>query len=266
MRGVTQEMLKYYIQNTNLKGKVLEIGGFKLSQCAINFFPPPRFEYYDLNLEKSDIENTIIGDITDAKMIEDNTFDIIFSSDVFEHIKQPWLAAKEIIRILKPGGIVITSTVWSWRNHPCPVDFWRFSPACLDYLFEGIETLESGFDLGARRNDSRGTWENGMDAVPVDEFGGWRENWGVYHIGAKMLPEEQKITPFKQAKWPKTQYVNKNVQGKLETIRQQERAFEKISLEKEVIRLREELEKYKKRDIIFRAKRKLKKIKKSFNF
>lgn len=35
---------------------------------------------------------------------EDNTFDIIITQDVFEHIFNPDLAAKEIMRVLKPGG------------------------------------------------------------------------------------------------------------------------------------------------------------------
>ena len=39
----------------------------------------------------------------------------------------PWLAAAEIARILKPGGLAITHTLFSWRNHPCPIDYWRFS-------------------------------------------------------------------------------------------------------------------------------------------
>jgi SAM-dependent methyltransferase len=37
----------------------------------------------------------------------DHTFDIFITQDVFEHIFNPELAAKEIMRVLKPGGIHI---------------------------------------------------------------------------------------------------------------------------------------------------------------
>jgi hypothetical protein len=36
---------------------------------------------------------------------EDNTFDLFITQDVFEHIFNPNLAAQEIMRVLKPGGV-----------------------------------------------------------------------------------------------------------------------------------------------------------------
>ena len=81
----------------------------------------------------------------------------MLSSDVFEHIDRPWLAAAEIARILKPGGVAITHTLFSWRSHPCPIDYWRFSQECLELLFGDLECLETGYDLSERRLTSRGS-------------------------------------------------------------------------------------------------------------
>ena len=80
----------------------------------------------------------------------------MFSSDVFEHIDRPWLAAQEIARILRPGGIAITHTLFSWRNHPCPIDYWRYSAECLEFLFGDLTCLEKGYDLSQRRDDQPG--------------------------------------------------------------------------------------------------------------
>lgn len=38
-----------------------------------------------------------------------NSFDLVISSDIFEHIRRPWLAFKEIRRVLKLGGFHIFS-------------------------------------------------------------------------------------------------------------------------------------------------------------
>ena len=199
MRRTTSEILDYYINQMSLSGKVLEIGGHKLSKCAIKCFPKDKFEYFDLNLKNSDITNTIIADITSCKdQISDESFDIVFSSDVFEHIKRPWLAAEEIHRILKPGGLAFTFTLWSWRNHPCPIDYWRFSPECLEFLFSNLTCLEKGYDLSQRRRNNMGFWGNGRDSVPIDFFGGWRENWACYHIGVKNKSLTQPPVQFKK--------------------------------------------------------------------
>ncbi|WP_295804605.1 bifunctional 2-polyprenyl-6-hydroxyphenol methylase/3-demethylubiquinol 3-O-methyltransferase UbiG [uncultured Corynebacterium sp.] len=43
----------------------------------------------------------------------DNTFDITYSSNVAEHIPNPWVMGEEMLRVTKPGGLVMVSyTVW----------------------------------------------------------------------------------------------------------------------------------------------------------
>lgn len=186
MRPSTKAILSHYTDHLDLSGDVLEIGGHRLANCLIDQFPEPRFRYHDLNIEASDIPNTIIADITDcAEQVPDASFDLVFSSDVFEHIDRPWRAAPEIARILKPGGIAVTHTLFSWRNHPCPIDYWRYSAECLEFLFADLVTLEKGYDLSQRRHDQPGFWASGADSVPVDQYGGWREHWSVFHVGRK---------------------------------------------------------------------------------
>ena len=85
------------------------------------------------------------------KLHKSESFDVILAVDVFEHLKEPWKAAKEIKRLLKPEGVVIIITVWSWRYHPVPVDYWRFSMIVLDFLFEGLTCIDKGFDISERR-------------------------------------------------------------------------------------------------------------------
>ncbi|WP_375000771.1 methyltransferase domain-containing protein [Aeromicrobium sp. CTD01-1L150] len=212
MRATTKALIRHYVDHLDLSGQVLEIGGHRLASCLIEEFPEPRFTYHDLNITASDIPNTIIADITGcADEIEDDRFDLIFSSDVFEHIDRPWLAAEEIARILKPGGIVVTHTLFSWRNHPCPIDYWRYSAECLEFLFADLTTLEKGYDLSQRRNNQAGFWESGRDSVPVDALGGWREHWSVWHVGRK--GDGPQVPRFKDSEHPQAQWLRMDTQG-----------------------------------------------------
>lgn len=50
----------------------------------------------------------------------DEAFDLTYSSNVLEHVVDPWLMAEEMVRVTKPGGLVFISyTVWygPWGGH-----------------------------------------------------------------------------------------------------------------------------------------------------
>jgi SAM-dependent methyltransferase len=159
-------------------GRILEIGGRQHPRGHI--FDPSKFSYQNLDLEVGN-SNTVVGDITNCPEIADGSYDIVISVDVFEHINRPWLAAAEISRIVRPGGLSYTSTLFSWRYHPCPIDYWRYTPDALDFLFADLTKLDSGFDLTERRRDVRK--KASTDPMPLDALGGWRENVRVFHAG-----------------------------------------------------------------------------------
>jgi SAM-dependent methyltransferase len=67
---------------------------------------------------------------------ESNTFDIIFSAQVIEHVKKPWRWLPELQRVCKPGGHVITINPVNWPYHEAPVDCWRIYPEGMKALYE----------------------------------------------------------------------------------------------------------------------------------
>ena len=44
-----------------------------------------------------------------ALTYEDNSFDLVLSSDIFEHVRRPFAGFQEVNRVLKPGGFHIFS-------------------------------------------------------------------------------------------------------------------------------------------------------------
>ncbi|MBL7048846.1 MAG: class I SAM-dependent methyltransferase [Nitrospira sp.] len=68
------------------------------------------FDYDLLSLQKNNTAaNKVRGDMNRLPFAS-NTFDLITSNMVFEHLQEPDIAFKEIYRILKPGGILIFHT------------------------------------------------------------------------------------------------------------------------------------------------------------
>jgi SAM-dependent methyltransferase len=161
-------------------GTMLEIGG-RANPCHKEF---PGFSYSALDIaEQPDSPVPVtVADITDCPHIADDSLDFVFSLDVFEHIDKPWRAASEITRILRPGGVTMHSTLFAWRYHPCPIDYWRFSAEGLKSLFPALECLHSGFDYTERRRNILG---QGNNRIESDEIGGWRENVRVNYAGVK---------------------------------------------------------------------------------
>jgi SAM-dependent methyltransferase len=170
-------MKKMLAQSGVSGGRILEIGGRANPYDA--WFPG--FEYTMLDLTET-APGVIRADITDCPEIKSESFDAVISVDVFEHIKRPWRAAPEIVRILRPGGFTYHSTLFSWRYHPCPVDYWRYTPEALKFLFDDLRLMAADFDTVERRRNLIG---KGHHRLEPDAFGGWRENWRVFYAGVK---------------------------------------------------------------------------------
>jgi SAM-dependent methyltransferase len=58
----------------------------------------------------------------------DNTFDAATCISILEHLPTPWIAIKELHRVLKPGGAIWVSIPMTYPYHEHPKDYWRASP------------------------------------------------------------------------------------------------------------------------------------------
>ncbi|MCX5714988.1 MAG: methyltransferase domain-containing protein, partial [Candidatus Omnitrophica bacterium] len=68
--------------------------------------------------------------------VSDGTFDIVLSGQVLEHVRKPWVWIRELTRICKVGGHIITINPVSWPYHAAPVDCWRIYPEGMKALYE----------------------------------------------------------------------------------------------------------------------------------
>ena len=153
-----------------------------------------KYRYFGMDLLPADSEQVLSGDVCDPAYVDNHPqfcarFDVIYSNNVFEHLERPWLAAANLEKLLKPGGIIITVVPFAQRYHESPGDFFRYTHTGIASLFDAagqFETLVSGYDIVGRRNNWQGNGANN-DIVPVDNFGAWRETWYTLCIMKKVV-------------------------------------------------------------------------------
>jgi SAM-dependent methyltransferase len=87
---------------------------------------------------------TYVADIQDMAAVPDNAYDTALCLEVLEHVPDPFRAAREIARILAPGGVLIVSVPHLSRLHAEPHDYFRYTRYGLRRVLEqaGLEVIE----------------------------------------------------------------------------------------------------------------------------
>jgi SAM-dependent methyltransferase len=80
--------------------------------------------------------------------IESNTYDVVISGQVMEHVKKIWVWIDELKRVTKKNGLIILIVPVSWPYHAVPVDCWRIYPEGMRALLEDkqLSILECKFE------------------------------------------------------------------------------------------------------------------------
>lgn len=87
---------------------ILDIGSLDTSGDNYNYkslFENVKWNYTGLDFENGDNVDILVEDIYNMPEINDNSYDVVISGQLFEHLGFFWLTMGEIDRILKPGGL-----------------------------------------------------------------------------------------------------------------------------------------------------------------
>jgi len=74
----------------------------------------------------------------------DESFAFVHATAVFEHLRQPFVAAQEIMRVLKRGGQLIVDCAFVFPFHGYPATYSNASAEELRELFEGCGEIFAG--------------------------------------------------------------------------------------------------------------------------
>lgn len=107
----------------------------------------------------------------------DESFDAVISMDVLEHVTDPFAAAAEIARVLKPGGVLYIDLPFLQHEHGYPHHYFNATRMGLRQLFEGKLTVEKHIvpNAGHPSNTVRHVLSSFLAGLPKtrrDEFRG----------------------------------------------------------------------------------------------
>jgi len=126
-RAIYQGIKKH---SGKLKGQLLDFGcGTKPYEYLFNVD-----NYSGIDLEENKGHNipkhkTDFFYKGDKLPFEDNSFDSLYSSEVFEHVFNLDEILKDINRVHRPGGFFLITMPFVWREHEMPNDFGRYTSA-----------------------------------------------------------------------------------------------------------------------------------------
>ncbi len=134
---------KISLYSAQLHGRLLDFGcGAKPYQSL--FTNVSEYIGLDYNSEGHSHNEEQIDVYYDGKTIpfENESFDSLFSSEVFEHVFALPEILPEISRVLKRGGKLLITCPFAWEEPEIPIDYARYTRFALKDMLE-----KNGFDI-----------------------------------------------------------------------------------------------------------------------
>lgn len=94
--------------------------------------------------------STHVVSTTPRLPFRDDVFDAIVCEAVFEHVADPWTAAEEMYRVLKPGGEIRVDSAFLQPFHGDPSHYFNMTVPGIERVFRRFTKLRSGVDVHQR--------------------------------------------------------------------------------------------------------------------
>ncbi len=123
--------------------KIIEVGSYNENGSLrefLDFWDPD--DYIGIDITKGPGVDIVCSAEKILEHFEKESFDIVISTEVLEHIKDWRKAISNIKAVCKPNGIIlITTRSYGFGYHGFPYDFWRYELEDMKRIFSDCEIL-----------------------------------------------------------------------------------------------------------------------------
>ena len=151
------QRISRFFKEAPRSGRVLAVSGW---EYLYPMFDQPRSTLVEANWPQHDTMNL---------SFPDESFNYVISDQVLEHISNPFRAAGEVRRVLRPGGYAIHTTCFMDRIHAHPSDYWRISCEALKYLHKDYSRIVACESWGNRAVYLLSSLRRRFRFIPVPE-------------------------------------------------------------------------------------------------
>lgn len=138
--STTKDVILYALPH--IKGRVLDLGAGMAKYKEI--IKNNASDYVTCDAKKNENIN-VVCDIN-YLAFQPESFDVVVSTQVLEHVDDPFAVAREIEKVLKIGGNAVITAPFMFPFHADPKDNFRFSREGLEEVFRssGFKIIDSG--------------------------------------------------------------------------------------------------------------------------
>ena len=191
------EWFKKTYLSTNEQLNILDVGSLDGSgdYNYSDIFNEENWNYTGLDFEAGNNVDIVVTNIYNWFEVEDNTYDVVISGQIFEHLEFFWLTMSEIERVLKPGGYVCIIAPSAGPKHGGDM------PNCYRFREDGMKAMAKYVDLKVLHAsvDSRQETKPWYDACLVAYKSSCSSTQNTQELESRMNNLESKLDTILEA-------------------------------------------------------------------
>lgn len=154
---------------------VADIGSYDVNGSYRPLFDSPRWSYTGVDLAPGPNVDVVLKSPYRLPFPTASQ-DVLVSGQAFEHVEFFWLSWLEMVRVLRPGGLIFLIAPSRGPEHRYPVDCWRFYPDGYKALarWGELELLEVATDWDPHPAEDSAAWGDTVGVFRRRQGAAWR--------------------------------------------------------------------------------------------
>jgi SAM-dependent methyltransferase len=140
--------------------RIVDVGSYDVNGSYRHLFERPGWQYVGVDIAPGPNVDVVLSSPYRFPLPKSYA-DLVISGQAFEHIEFFWLTWGEMVRVLRPGGLVFLIAPSRGSEHLHPVDCWRFLPGgyrALAKYVRDVDVVEVQTDWQPHSSSDSAEW------------------------------------------------------------------------------------------------------------